>query len=266
MEHFICTRCGTQYPASLHPPAQCAICADEREAIAADGQQWTTQTDLRGYCNRVITIDAEITGIVTEPSFAIAQQAYLIRTAQGNVLWDCLSVLDDATIAAVGRLGGVRAMALSHPHFFSAMVDWSHAFNAPIVLHEANRPWVLRPDSAIQYWEGAAHEVVPGVTLVQCGGHFPGSAVLHWAAGAAGRGVLLTGDTITVAADRRWVSGMYSYVNDIPLGARAVRRIAAAVAPYPFERLYGGWPGHVVAADAKGAVARSVARYLSHLR
>ncbi|HET7092595.1 MAG TPA: hypothetical protein VFI22_03930, partial [Thermomicrobiales bacterium] len=104
-----------------------------------------------------------------------------------------------------------------------------------------------------------------GLTLIRCGGHFAGSSVVHWPAGAGGAGALLTGDTITVVADRRWVSFMYSYPNLIPLDADAIRRIVAAVESYAFDRLYGGWDGSVVATDAKNAVRRSAARYLDHI-
>jgi hypothetical protein len=83
--------------------------------------------------------------------------------------------------------------------------------------------------------------------------------------GAEGAGALLTADTIYVVADRRWVSFMYSYPNDIPLGASDIRRIVAAVEPYHFDRIYGSWDGAVVATDAKGAVSRSAERYIAHI-
>ena len=132
----------------------------------------------------------------------------------------------------------------------------------PIYVHSADRAWVLRPDPAFTFWEGATHRLAEGLTLVRCGGHFAGSTVLHWAAGAAGRGALLTGDTIQVVADRRYVSFMWSYVNLIPLSAAAVRAIVAAVAPFEYDRIYGGWWGAVVASEAQAAVARSAERYL----
>ena len=125
----------------------------------------------------------------------------------------------------------------------------------------------MHPDPAIVFWEGETADPLPGssLTLVRCGGHFPGSCVLHWPDGAEGRGALLTGDTIQVVPDRRWVSFMYSYPNLIPLDAAAVRRIVDAVEPYAFDRLYGGWPESIVASDAKGAVRRSAERYISRI-
>jgi hypothetical protein len=123
----------------------------------------------------------------------------------------------------------------------------------------------MRPDPAIVFWEGETQALGPGLTLIRCGGHFAGSTALHWAAGAGGRGALLTGDTLQVASDRRFVSFLYSYPNMIPLPASTVRRIGAAVAPFAFDRLYGGWWDRAVAQDAQAAVRRSVDRYVAAL-
>ena len=269
MDHFICVTCGAQFAASAEPPAACPICEDERQYVGHEGQRWITPGELgRDHRNQIEGIEPGLTGIATEPRFAIGQQAHLIETAAGNVLWNGISHLDDETVAAVEDRGGLAAITISHPHFFSGMVAWSRAFgDVPVYVHADDREWVMRPDDAIRYWDGETADPLPGsgLTLVRCGGHFAGSCVLHWPAGAGGAGALLTGDTIQVAADRRWVSFQYSYPNMIPLGAAAIRRIVAAVDPYPFDRLYGGWSGSVVATDAKGAVRRSAERYLGRI-
>jgi hypothetical protein len=267
MENYICITCGTQYPASQAAPAHCPICEDDRQYINQNGQQWTTLAELRrDHTNSFAEVDPGITAIKTAPGFAIGQQAHLIQTPAGNLLWDCISFLDDVTVAEVQRRGGVAAIAISHPHFYSSMVEWSRTFGAPIYLHAENRSWVMRPDEAIRFWEGDAKELLPGLTALRCGGHFPGSSALHWASGADGRGALFTGDTINVVSDRRHVSFMYSYPNQIPLNASAVRGIVAAVEPYAFDRIYGGWPGSIVAEDAKAAVRRSAERYIAHIQ
>lgn len=76
---------------------------------------------------------------------------------------------------------------------------------------------------------------------------------------------MLTGDTIQVAQDRRYVSFMYSYPNMIPLSPSAVRHIVAAVEPFAFDRLYSSWVDRVVSSDAKEAVRRSAERYLGRI-
>ena len=146
------------------------------------------------------------------------------------------------------------------------MVEWSRALgDVPIHLHESNRPWVMRPDPAVRFFESETLEVLPGLTVIRCGGHFPGGQVLHWADGADGAGVLFSGDIIQVVADRRWVTFMYSYPNSVPLNASEVRHVVDSVEPYPFERLCGAFDGHVVYPDAKGAVRRSADRYIQHI-
>jgi glyoxylase-like metal-dependent hydrolase (beta-lactamase superfamily II) len=264
MVNYICVRCGVQFAATMGPPARCAICEDEREAVYWEGQRWTTLADLRRDHHNVIQpLEPGLTGIHTEPHFAIGQQALLIQTPEGNVLWDCLSLLDDASIAAVQAAGGLTAIASSHPHFYGALVEWSRAFDGiPIYLHAADRSWVMRPDPTMVLWEGATCPLAAGLTLVHCGGHFPGSTVLHWAAGAEGRGVLCTGDTLHVVEDHRYVTFMYSYVNYIPLSGGAVQQITERLVPFRYDRIYGCFAGWMVASDAQAAVARSATRYL----
>lgn len=266
MPNFICVTCGTQFAESAKPPALCPICTDERQYIGWQGQQWTTLEELRRtHQNRIKSEAPGLTGIGTEPTFAIGQRALLVQTAQGNLLWDCISLLDEATIAAVQALGGIAAIAISHPHYYSAMVEWSRAFDAPIYLHAADQAHIMRPDPAIQLWTDETHTLLGEVTLIRCGGHFAGGTVAHWPSGADGQGILLSGDIVNVVSDRRYVSFMYSYPNLLPLSATSVRRIAATLQPYPFAQIYGAWWDRVVAQDANAVVQRSAERYIAAL-
>ena len=263
MPAYICVTCGTQFSPTDETPAHCAICEDERQYVGHNGQQWTTLDDLRTGSHNVFTNEeAHLIGIGAEPKFAIGQRALLVQMPVGNVLWDCISLLDDATVAEVKARGGIKAIAISHPHYYSSMVEWSRAFDAPVFLHADDCEWVMRPDPAIVFWEGETQVLADGLTLIRCGGHFAGGTVLHWAGGADGRGALLTGDIINVVGDRRYVSFMRSYPNLIPLPASAVRRIVQSVEPYTFDRIYSAWFGSVVATDAEAAVQRSAERYI----
>lgn len=264
MANYICVTCGMQYAETDAPPQHCLICEDERQYIGHKGQRWVTPLEMqKEHQNRVEEVELNLTGIGTVPSFAIGQRTLLVRTPNGNVLWDCTSLLDEATIEAVHALGGVSAIAVSHPHLAGSLVDWSHAFDhAPIYWHADNRQWAMRPDPAYQFWDGETCPLAGGLTLVRCGGHFEGSSVLHWPQGADGRGALLTGDTLQLAQDRRYVSFMYSYPNMIPVNQRAVERILHALEPLEFDRLYGGWWDYVMPAGAKLAVKHSAERYI----
>jgi glyoxylase-like metal-dependent hydrolase (beta-lactamase superfamily II)/DNA-directed RNA polymerase subunit RPC12/RpoP len=259
LPNFICVTCGSQFAESAEPPPRCPICRDERQYVGRDGQRWTTLDELRSDHRAQIREEGPgLLGIGCEPSFAIGQRALLVQAPGGNVLWDCISLLDDEIAARVEELGGLAAIAISHPHYYSSMVEWARAFDTPVHLHAADREWVMRPDERIDFWDGETRELGAGLTLVRCGGHFDGGTVLHWAAGNA----LLSGDIVQVVQDRRWVSFMYSYPNLIPLPAESIRRIVDVLEPYEFDRIYGAWWDAVVRSDGKAAMRRSAERYL----
>lgn len=264
MISYICTTCGVAYAESEAPPDVCSICDEERQYVNWHGQQWTTLGELRhDYANVVRREGPGITGIGTEPSFAIGQRALLVESPAGNVLWDCISLIDSATVAAVQERGGLSAIAISHPHYYASMIEWSRAFGGvPVYLHVADKRWVMHHDPALVFWSGETHGLGPGLTLIRCGGHFEGGSVLHWSGGAGGKGVLLGSDIVAVAADRRWVTFMYSFPNYIPLDAPAVRHIVEAVEPFAFDSIYGAWFERNLIGGAKEAVHRSAERYL----
>ena len=268
MTAWICATCGNQHADTPEPPESCAICLDERQYVGEGGQRWTSLAELAaaGHRSEVREVEPGLYGIGVEPQFGIGQRALLVRTDAGNVLWDIPGFIDDAAIERVRELGGLVAVTASHPHFYGVLIEWSHAFgNAPVLIPAADLRWLRRSDPAVQTWAGT-RQVVPGVTLVQCGGHFPGSAVLHWQGGAGGKGALLTGDTVGVVADTRYLSFMRSFPNYIPLPERDIDRILATLAPYGYDRIYGGWWPRVVDHDAKAAVRRSAERYLAWQR
>jgi hypothetical protein len=267
MEHWICETCGTQFAPSERPPQTCPICCDERQYVGYNGQQWTTLAQMQhnGFRNEFREHESGLIGIGTKPSFAIGERALLVQHPQGNVLWDCMSLIDDETVAQIKSLGGLTALAISHPHYYSTMVEWAERFDVPIYLHEADHQWVMRPSERIQFWSGETHLLKSGLTLLRLGGHFAGGTVLHWQQGAGGQGVLLSGDIIQVVADRQWVSFLYSYPNLIPLPAATVQHIRDTITPWQFERLYGAWFDRIVEHNAHEAVLRSAERYVRAL-
>ncbi len=264
MTRFICKQCGTQYTESAAPPPSCEICADDRQYIRWTGQDWTTLAELNRAHAQKFTEEGEgITGIAMEPPFAINQRPLLLESKAGNVLWDCHTVLTDATVTEIKSRGGLTAIAISHPHYYSTMLEWSAAFGGvPVYLHADDRRWVMRPGPEIVGWTGETLAINAEMTLVRCGGHFPGGQVLHWSAAEGGKGALMTGDIAMVAQDRRHVSFMYSFPNYISLNAKAAHRVADAVAPYAFDSIYGAWTNLNVKGGGKAAFAASVERYV----
>jgi hypothetical protein len=267
MPIHICSTCGTSYPNASESPRHCRICEDERQYVPPSGQAWTTPEKLaRGHVNAWRQLEAGLCEIHTSPHFGIGQRVLLLRTTEGNILWDCLALLDDATETRIHSLGGLRAIAISHPHYYTCMQDWARCFDCPIHLHAADSEWIMRPDPAVRLWNGDAIEIAKGVTLLRLGGHFAGGTVLHWAGGAEGRGALLSGDIVQVAADLNRVSFLWSYPNMMPLSGTTVRRIADTLAAWKFDRIYGAFPGRQVLSGGAQAVERSAARYVELLK
>jgi hypothetical protein len=268
MPAFICKTCGTQFSPSEREPARCPICDEERQYVPTSGQAWTTHETLaaQGYSNCFRQHEKDLIGIGTVPAFAISQRALLLKTDKGNILWDCISLIDEATVAIVKGLGGLAGIAISHPHYYSSMVEWAHAFGAPIHLHAGDRQWVMRPDPSIKFWDGDTLSLASGVTLIRCGGHFAGGTVLHWAQGGGGQGALLSGDIVQVIPDRKFVSFMRSYPNNIPLSAPAVERIGTMLEPYAYDVIHGAWFDRLIPRDAKEIVRRSIVRYVKAVR
>lgn len=217
-----------------------------------------------GYRTEGREVEPGLVGIGVQPALGVGQRGLLVQTSEGNLLWDPPAFIDEAAVAVVDDLGGLRAVSASHPHMYGAIVEWSRHLDAEILLPEADAGWLMRPEASVRRWEGEL-TVLPGVTLVQCGGHFEGSAVLHWARGADGRGVLLCGDTLFVTPGEDRVSFVYSAPNRLPLPERDVRGVVAALAGYHFDRIYGGWWSPVLRRDAKPALERSARRYIELL-
>ena len=243
------------------------ICTDERQFIPASGQSWTTLERLRNaHSNKFRRLAAGLTTIETAPEFGIGQRAILARTPAGNVLWDCVALIDDATVDLLKGLGVVVGIAISHPHYYTTMVEWSRALGGvPIYLHAADRQWVMRAEPSVQFWEGDTKCIGSGLTLVRLGGHFDGGTVLHWADWGEGRGVLLSGDILQVVPSGH-VSFMWSYPNLIPLSAATVQRMAEILKPFAFDAVYGAFSGRgQIDANGKQVVAASVARYIARI-
>ncbi len=266
MSIYLCDACGTSFPDSETAPDSCPICEDERQYVPASGQSWTKTENLAAtHSNLWKRHEPNLFEIRTQPGFGIGQRAFLIRTPKGNILWDCIALLDPATEDIIHGLGGIDAIAISHPHYYTTMQDWAQVFNAPVHLHVLDREWVMRPNEKLKFWEGNSLEIGDGLTLLRLGGHFAGGTVLHWRGGAEGRGVLLSADIVQVAADNSRVSFMWSYPNMLPLAAATVRRMGNALEPWDFDRIYGAFSGKTVPSDAKQAVRRSVSRYVELL-
>ena len=261
---WICETCGVEH---AEASGVCAICADERQWVPADGQRWATLEELAHAGRRVhvTELEPDLFGITVEPKVGIGQQTHLVRSHAGNLPWDPVGYLDHEAVNRVRELGDVTAIAASHPHMFGVQVEWSRALGGvPVLVAEPDVEWVRRPDPAIETWS-ERYEVAPGLTLHQVGGHFPGSSVVHWTAGADGKGVLLVSDTVHANPDGATVTFLRSYPNRIPLSPAVVERITQTVTQLSFDRLYDNF-GRSIEAGGAAAVSRSADRYSGWVR
>ncbi len=259
MTTYLCKACGTQYPPSTEPPAACPICEDARQYVPHDtGQVWVTWAEFLASHEADVRDDHGLLGVGCTPSFAIGQRALLVQGDAGNVLWDCVPYLDDDLATRIDDEGGLVAIAISHPHYYSTMVEWAHRFGCPIHIHDDDRKWVFRPDPSVRFWTGETYELGDGLTLVRCGGHFAGGQVLH----CESRRALLAGDLVQVVPDRNHVAFMYSYPNLIPLPPASVETIGTALEPFEFDTIYGAWWDRFIERDGSGVVRRSIDRYV----
>jgi glyoxylase-like metal-dependent hydrolase (beta-lactamase superfamily II) len=259
----LCKACGTSYETIGCHPERCEICEDERQYVPVEGQKWIEPNTLvASHTNKWKQHSPNIYSIQTVPEFAINQRAFILTTPQGNILWDCIAALDDATKTLVSALGGLKAIAISHPHYYSTMQDWADEFNAPIYLHASDRQWIMRDSPWITLWEGDTLKLGNDVTLLRLGGHFAGGSVLHW---AKEEGVLFTGDIVQVAPSANAVSFMWSYPNMLPLSAMTVSDIVRRLSTVKFKKLYGAFEGKDIKDNADDIVQRSGRKYIACL-
>lgn len=167
-------------PFSLTNPTQ-----DPRQFVAPGGYSWTSLAQMRGkYSNKWKAIEGEqhMYSIWTEPKFAIGQRCILLETLHGNVLWDCITYLDDATVDFIQSKGGLKAIVISHPHYYATHLDWAEAFGCPVIFALEDEEWVSRKDinGRRSLMHASLQEIIPGVVAAKPGGHFPGSLVLLW--------------------------------------------------------------------------------------
>ncbi|MCA9321439.1 MAG: MBL fold metallo-hydrolase [Planctomycetes bacterium] len=267
MKRFICTTCGTQHAASHSAPARCAICEDERQYVAWEGQHWTSHDELARRHTMRIEEEAGLVAIGLTPAFAIDQRSYLLPTDAGNILWESQSLVTDEMVSKIKELGGIDKIVISHPHFYGAMAEWSEAFDGvPIIIHDADQEWIQCPHPAIDTWSGDTLALSETVTLIRCGGHFQGSTALHWSRGPRAGGALFSGDALQVVIDRRHVSFMYSYPNLVPMKTSDVVALRERLAPYAFEDVLGYTWGRNIIGGGREAVDASFDRYLAAVR
>ncbi|MCB1024900.1 MAG: MBL fold metallo-hydrolase [Acidobacteria bacterium] len=258
----ICAACGTYFPLQEDLPKLCPICADDRQYVPETGQEWTsTAYLLENHAIDIKELDSGLYQLRMTPSFSIGQRALLIIAPEGNVLWDCIPLLDPPTIDFINSKGGLKAIAFSHPHFYSNMNDWAHAFDCPIYIHKNDEKWIVNRGDQIRLWSGFEKPLWDDMRLINIGGHFPGSSILEVPFISA-KGTLLCGDTFVISPSKKHIAAMNSYPNKIPLPLDEIRRIKQIVGNLRFDAIEGWNDSQSIGSNASSILENSLARYI----
>ncbi|KAH8883816.1 metallo-beta-lactamase family protein [Thozetella sp. PMI_491] len=260
---LVCNACGTQFPTTDRASLKtCFICDDPRQFTPPAGQSFSTLAELRGkHTNEFhpVPADARLTSIVSTPKLAIGQRAILVQTPAGNILWDCLTLLDDDTIARIRALGGLHGIVISHPHYYSTHTEWARAFDCPVYLAVEDKEWTAQQDPHQVFLDQIETPILvggvdTGIRTIKLGGHFPGSLVVLY------EGHLLIADTLitTPAGIANWkvnalgetrsrppgvnsFAFMWSIPNMIPLNADEIARMWRILKRYDFRSTHGAF-------------------------
>jgi hypothetical protein len=296
----ICVACGTQYDDPFpDPPKSCKICDDPRQFVPPTGQAWSCLTKLKAqnfkntwtqdavdkrvwfiqsvpdaFPEHLTGVNLGLTSGLGPLKIGIGQRAIFLQTEHGNILWDLVPFIDDKFIKEVEEKGGLQAIVISHPHFYNTHLDWAAAFNCPVYLASNDREWLARTDDASnprrQFIKNKTETILPGVTAIKAGGHFPGSLVLHWDK------KLLLADTIMTAPSGLFFQDsrqegtvaytfMWSYPNMIPLTPESLLNIWNAITLFDFETTHGGFPGQDIRRpDLKKQILQSMKLWVRH--
>jgi glyoxylase-like metal-dependent hydrolase (beta-lactamase superfamily II) len=259
-EQIICSTCGTYYPIE-NAPELCTICMDERQYIPITGQSWTMPENLlRTYSVKLNKLKEKLYEIEINPMFAIGQRALLVLSENGNVLWDCIPLLDELTIEFIKSKGGLKAICFSHPHYYSNMNDWAETFNCPIYIHQNDEQHIMVKGEHLRLWQGDAIELWDGIRIICIGGHFAGSSILH-VPFLSKEGTIICGDTLFLSPSKKHFSVVYSSPNRMPLPLHEMERVKKRLESISFDSFYGYQKIQNLEKDVKEIMKTSMDRY-----
>lgn len=257
----ICTTCGTQFPINAVPEF-CQICIDDRQYVPDSGQTWTTLSAIvKNHTVNRRQLSEKLYELKITPEFAIGQRALLVLAPKGNILWDCIPLLDKPTIDFIHSQGGLKAIAFSHPHFYSNMNEWAEIFDCPIYIHESDGRWIFNKDERVILWYGSEKKLSDGIRIINIGGHFPGSSILQ-VPFLSPKGAVLCGDTFVISPSKKHLAPMHSYPNKIPLPIAEVRRIKEQMQTLEFDTIHAWTGSQSLTENAKEILENSLAKYV----
>lgn len=258
----ICTSCSTQFSSGNNTPELCPICNDDRQYIPEKGQTWTNLNELsNSYSVIAKKINDNLYELKMAPSFAIGQRALLVLAPGGNILWDCVALLNEPTIEFIKSKGGLKAIAFSHPHYYSTMNEWAEVFGCPIHIHQSDEQWIMNKSSHVSLWSGIEKQLWDDIRIINIGGHFPGSSILHIPF-LSPEGAVLCSDTFAISPSKKHMAIMHSYPNRIPLPLHEIQRIKKQMHLLQFDTMHGFEDYQNIYSNAKEILENSLAKYV----
>ncbi|WP_428740460.1 hypothetical protein [Tenacibaculum sp.] len=256
----LCATCGTAYPTNM-ASTTCMICLDERQWVPQNGQIWIPHSELlKTHSVKLNRIQENFYELIINPKFAIGQRALLVLSEHGNILWDCIPLLDELTIEFIKAKGGLKAIAFSHPHFYSNMNEWADIFDCPILIHKNDAEHIMVKEKHLILWEGDELELWDGMKLYLIGGHFAGSSILH-VPHLSKKGAILCGDTLYLSPNKQHFSVVWSSPNRMPLPLSEIRRIQNRFEQITFDTFYGFVSIQNLTKNVKEILKKSFDRY-----
>lgn len=258
----VCSTCGTQYAPNSQLPELCVICNDDRQYIPPGGQEWLGMRRLKEkYTVDITSLGTSLYSLKVQPHFALANRALLVNTPGGNVLWDCIPLLNQATIKFVNNMGGLKAIAISHPHYYTAMNEWAQEFGCLVYIHSDDNLWPVYQSDNLRFWEGDEFPLWDGIRIIHTGGHFPGSCVLH-IPDMSENATVLCGDSLYISPSRRHLAVMYSYPNQILISKKEFKAFWKNTAKLKFDTVYGAFDKQELKGNAMQIFRKSMLHYL----
>jgi glyoxylase-like metal-dependent hydrolase (beta-lactamase superfamily II) len=296
---LICKTCGTQYSIKdwneLNPKNTCKPCLDPRQYVPEQGQQWSkasewlissSSTNEKQFRFELIEEknDARLIRIITKnTNVGIGETPFIILTKYGIVIWDCCALYNSNLFESIKKISkdyqlSIVGIAISHPHFYTSSLTWAKALQTKIFISHLDKQWFQRINEGLAkdlvvFFDSETYNLLPGITIIRCGGHFDGSCVLHWDRQKAGTpatiiqaaskdklpftGAVFCSDTFGPGMDRKTITFMWSYPNMIPLPPKDVLQIWHSMQPFQFDEIIGAWPGKYVDKDARANLLRS---------
>jgi hypothetical protein len=259
-QQIICSTCGTYYPEQKEFEL-CPICLDERQYIPVTGQSWTKPGDLYGkHSIKLNKLKDRLYELEINPTFAIGQRTLLVLSESGNVLWDCIPMLDEMTVEFIKSKGGLNAIGFSHPHYYSNMNEWAEKFNCPVFIHQKDEQHIIVKGERIQLWEGDELKLWDGMKIIHIGGHFAGSSILH-VPFLSKEGTIICGDTLFLSPSKKHFSVFWSFPNRMPLPLEELKKVKNRFDTIPFDTFYGYQKIQNLETDVKNIFKNSMARY-----